>query len=147
MAEKTESQIQAEILIAIGSFKGIQVMRINTGVFHDSEGVRRIRSVDKGTYDILCCVQISIKRMESVDSGSMQFQLPRYYTFGQMVWLEVKIPSKNLSDDQVKFGKVWQRAGAICKRVTSASEALAVLQEIQGSIPCHKSLPDGIIFE
>lgn len=147
MAEKTESQIQAEILAAIGSFKGIQVMRVNTGVFHDDQGVRRIRSVDKGTYDILCCVQIHMKRMETVDSGSMQFQLPRYYTFGQLVWLEVKMPGKNLNDDQVKFGNVWKRAGAICRRVTSADEALAVLQHIMGYIPCSNGVPDGIIFE
>lgn len=145
--EKTESQILAEILAAIGSFKGIQVMRINTGVFHDSEGVRRIRSVDKGTHDILCCVQINMKRMETVDSGSMQFQLPRYYSFGQLVWLEVKMPNKQLNDDQVAFGNAWQQAGAICKRVTSADEALIVLQEIIKSVPCLKFEPDGIIFE
>ena len=144
---KTESQIQAEILAAIGSFRGIQVMRVNTGVFHDADGVRRIRSVDKGTYDILCCVEISMKRMETVDSGSMQFQLPRYYTFGQLVWLEVKMPTKQLNDEQVKFGSAWERAGAICKRVTSAEEALAVLHNIKNHIQCHKTLPSGIIFE
>ena len=145
--EKTEPQILAEILAAIGSFKGIQVMRINTGVFHDADGVRRIRSVDKGTHDILCCVQISMKRVETVDSGSMQFQLPRYYTFGQLVWLEVKMPNKHLNDDQVVFGNAWQQAGAICKRVTSAGEALTVLQEIMEFIPCSKFKPEGIIFE
>lgn len=145
--KKTEAQIQAEILAAIGSFNGIQVMRINTGVFPDENGVRRIRSAEKGTFDILCCVQISIKRMETVDSGSMQFQLPRYYTFGQMVWLEVKMPTKQLNDDQVAFGNAWQNAGAICKRVTSADEALTVLQEIMEFIPCSKTTPSGIIFE
>jgi len=130
--EKTEAQIQAEILAAIGSFKGIQVMRINTGVFHDADGVRRIRSVDKGTHDILCCVQINMKRVETVDSGSMQFQLPRYYTFGQLVWLEVKMPDKYLNPDQIAFGNAWQNAGAIEKANEKSKElevALAGMRE------------------
>lgn len=132
---KCEAQIQAEILDAIGSLRGVQIMRINTGVFNDDEGNRRIRSVPKGTFDILACVQVSISRVDNINSGSMLVSIPYFYTFGQMVWLEVKMPDKQLSADQQIHSEAWSAAGAICARVTSADEALDLIQNLKNEIP------------
>lgn len=134
-AVKCEAQIQAEILEAIGSLRGVQIMRINTGVFNDDDGNRRIRSVPKGTYDILACVQVAIARVDNINSGSMMVSIPHYYNFGQMVWMEVKMPDKLLSPDQVAHGEAWSAAGAICARVTSADQALDLLQNLKNEIP------------
>ena len=132
---KCEAQIQAEILEAIGALPGVQVMRINTGVFNDDEGNRRIRSVPKGTFDILLCAQVSLTRVDNINSGSMLVSIPHYYTFGQMIWMEVKMPGKQLSVDQVAHSDAWSAAGAICARVTSSDDALDLLQNIKALIP------------
>jgi len=131
---QTEGQIQAEILEAIGAIHGVQVMRINAGVFNDDEGNRRIRSVPKGTPDILCCIQVALLRRDQIDSGSMRVEIPRYYTFGQLVWMEVKMPDKMLTVDQDNHFQAWRAAGAACFRVTSAAQAVDILTNIKDSI-------------
>lgn len=138
---KSEGQIQADILAAIGSMHGVQVMRINTGVFMDDEGNRRIRSVPKGTPDILCCVQMSIMRRDQMDSGHMRVEIPQYYTFGQMVWMEIKTPDKQLTVDQEAHFNAWGATGAICVRVTSPEQAVEFLRDIADRINVTRALP------
>lgn len=48
-----ESDIQSLILIYITSLKGSYFWRQNTGVFEDSDGIRRIRTCPAGTPDII----------------------------------------------------------------------------------------------
>lgn len=139
--EKTEAEIQAEVLAAVGAINGVQVMRVNSGLFLDHDGRRRVRSVDKGTHDILLCVMLTMKRHEQVPSGSMIAHLDKYYTFGQMVWFEIKKPGKNLSEDQVKSKNSWEASGALCYRITSAQEALDALNDIPHDIGVSRDRP------
>ena len=48
-----ESDIQALILIYVTGLPNSYLWRQNSGVFHDSEGVRRIRACPAGTPDII----------------------------------------------------------------------------------------------
>lgn len=138
--EKSEAEIQAEILLRIGSMPGVQVMRINTGLFETASG-HFVRSAENGTHDLLLCVQMTVQRKELIRSGSMQFDLPRFLSFGQLVWMEVKKPGRNLSEDQERFARVWEKAGAIATIATSPEEAADFLEHITDYVISEKEPP------
>lgn len=48
-----EADVQALILIYVTGLPNAYLWRQNSGVFHDSEGVRRIRACPAGTPDII----------------------------------------------------------------------------------------------
>ena len=76
-------------------------------------------------------VSVTVKRMETIQSGSMQFEHPRYLTFGQIVIFSDSEPT-------------GEKSGAIFFKRGSESE----LERIEDYIPYEKIMPkDSIIIE
>lgn len=101
-----ESDIQSLILIFVTSIEGSFFWRQNTGVFHDANGVRRLRSNIKGTPDIL---------------GTLK---------GRMVAIEVKTATGRQSKDQKNWQRNCERAGGLYILARSVEDVRAALSSV-----------------
>lgn len=97
--------------------------------------IPHVKVIVSDEHKTICSVQICVERMERIDSGSMQFHLPRYITFGQtVVFTDIAI-----SDDQ---------SGALFFKVDSDEEAASIIDNIVDYLPCTKSKTDhSIVME
>lgn len=105
-----ESDIQSLILIFVTSIEGSFFWRQNTGVFHDANGVRRLRSNIKGTPDIL---------------GTLK---------GRMVAIEVKTTVGRQSEAQKQWQRNCERAGGLYILARSVNDVEVALRK-EGLIP------------
>ena len=101
----TEAQLQADILVAIGSIDGIYVERRNAGAFMGRGGL--VRAGVAGVADILCVIE------------------------GRAVALEVKTATGRLSTVQKKWRDAWRRAGGIYAVVRSPADAIRVIVKVR----------------
>ncbi len=102
----SETRIQQEILLRMGSRRGIRVFRMNTGMARDPATGQRIRFGTPGMADILVLIR------------------DRY------VWLEVKTERGRQSEAQRNFQAAIRGIGGICEVVRSADEAEGVIHEL-----------------
>lgn len=82
---------------------------------------------------IFCSVRVTIARNETINSGSMQFTHPRYYTFGQLVIFT----DKELADDQ---------SGALVFKAETPDEAKEIIANLANYITPEKETPDDSII-
>lgn len=78
---------------------------------------------------VFCSVRMTIKRDEQINSGSMQFTHPRYYTFGQLV----VFTDQEINQDQ---------AGALFFKAETGEEAAEIIGRITNYIMPEKAVPD-----
>ena len=94
-----------ELLKSVESLPHVQVLRAN--------------HVNK---DVFCCVTVTIKRLET---KNMAFNMPCFYTFGQIVCFGVDQPYVQVADNGMIFAPI--------------AEAKAVLEHIADYIKQPKS--------
>ncbi len=82
---------------------------------------------------IFCSVRVTISRLENIRSGSMQFDHPRYYTFGQMVVFS----NQEVAEDQ---------CGALFFHTETPEEAKEIIENIGDYIQTEKEAPDNSIL-
>lgn len=98
-------------------------------VLETLQSIPHVRVIYSDANKIFCSVRITLARTEEVDSGSMRFSLPRYYTFGQMV-VFTDLPTE---DDQ---------CGALFYQASTGEEAAAIIENIRDQLECTKEIPD-----
>jgi hypothetical protein len=107
---KREAEIQAEILLALGSRPDIRLWRSNAGMAVPLGGSRPVRYGVNGQADI---------------SGIM-----RVGGVGVRLEVEVKAAAGRQSEDQRRFQAMIEAMGGIYILARSASEALLAVEEI-----------------
>ncbi len=93
------------------------------------QSIPYLRVIYADEHKIFCSVRVTIARMEEVDSGSMRFNLPRHYTFGQLV-VFTSLPTE---DDQ---------CGALFYTANTGEEAAAIIENIRDQLEPTKEIPD-----
>lgn len=100
----SETRIQQEILLRLGTMRGVRVFRMNSGKARDPTTGQVVTFGVQGMADILACVR------------------DRY------AWLEVKTPTGRQSEPQRKFETAIESIGGVYRVVRSADEAEEVVR-------------------
>lgn len=102
-----ESEIQRDVMLALGALPGVLVYRNSVGVaeYTDADGKRRtVRyGLDAGTPDLVLIVD------------------------GRTVGLELKRPGESATEEQARVHRQWRAVGAFAAVVTSVEEARAAV--------------------
>lgn len=102
-------------------------------VIETLQTIPNVRVIYADQEKTFCSVKITVKRMELIDSGSMQFTHPRYITFGQLVIFT----NVALDPDQ---------SGALFFKVNNGEEAKDIIENIADYIPREKDEPDDCVL-
>lgn len=111
----TESEIQCEIRIRLGRYKGLVVWRNSGGVATTEAGTKQRFGLVRGASDLVGVL--------SVETPAGPVGIP--------VFLEVKTPKGRLSQEQKLFGQLVTRLGCIYGVPRSADEAERIIRDAQ----------------
>lgn len=109
MTYTAERDIQAEIMLALGSRPGVRVLRLNVGLARTARGAA-VRFGRPGMADLLVLVG------------------PRY------LWIEVKSARGRQTKDQRNFERMVHALGGAYAVARSVDDAIAALAAVEGEV-------------
>lgn len=113
-----ETPIVGAIIAALNSLDHVQVWRNNTGVLEDRNGTPVRYGLAVGSSDIIGMVAV---RLGIGTCG-----------FGRFIAIEVKVPGKKPTEDQLRFFDIVRKRGGFAACVHSVEEALEAVRRAEG---------------
>jgi len=126
---KAETQLLADIRLAIGARPDVLIARINTGVYAaPGQPGTRVRSAPNGFPDIIGTQLQRIKTRRTVETNFSLYEGPEYWhTYGQAIAIETKTTRGRMSEQQAAWRAAFERVGGIYVLARDVRDVLDVL--------------------